>query len=573
MRQTTSSAGLHRWRWVLWVLLLLAATALRLPGPDWDAGIAAHPDERFLLGVAAAQPLYTNVCTTVAEFPYGHLPVTVGRLLTLTAPGADPLYAARLLAGLVGVLLVAVAGACGAALAGWRGGLVALAVATFAPFLIQAARFYTVDPFAALFVSVAVLAARRRHWRAAGGLVGLAVACKASAAVAVLPLLAAALLIGGSSSDASAEVAEGAHGPRARLRLGMPSARQLVCSAVIVFAAASPWSFLTPVACWRGPLIQSLLVSGRYEFPYTQQYAGTLPYVYPLIQMALWGLGPFVAFLAPAGIVRGLWVGWRGGRRRWADTMAAGWTLLLFVSIGALHVKFSRYMLLLYPWWIAWAVYFCFGSRRDRSPTWPFTLRGSALARSVTVALLVGGTAFLGLAQASIYAQPHPWAAASDWLYEHLPPGAVITVEAWDHPLPVPRGADDVARFTQVTLPLFEEDDQHKAQALTGALTDAEVIVVASRRSYGALARYPERYAETLAWYSALFAAREAVVFARCPRLGPLAITDDPLADAGLSHPLSLAQRCGTRYALRLPRLDESNRVYDAPFVFLFPGE
>ena len=31
----------------------------------------------------------------------------------------------------------------------------------------------------------------------------------------------------------------------------------------------------------------------------------------------------------------------------------------------------------------------------------------------------------------------------------------------------------------------------------------------------------------------------------------------------------SLAERCGTPWALRLPRLDESFRVYDAPLVVI----
>jgi hypothetical protein len=235
-------------------------------------------------------------------------------------------------------------------------------------------------------------------------------------------------------------------------------------------------------------------------------------------------------------------------------------------------------MLLLYPWWIAWAAYLCFGPARrrqaDDTDVSSCSLEnppGLTLARRAAVVLLLTVTFLLGLAQVSIYARPHPWAMASQWIYERLPAGALVTVEAWDHPLPVPLGAADVTRFTQVTLPIFEEDGAEKAEALEAALTGADLIIIASRRGYGALGRYPDRYERTLAWYRALFASRDAVVFSRCPRLGPLAITDDPLRDAGFPHSLSLAQRCGTRFAFRLPRLDESTRVYDAPFVLVFP--
>ncbi len=95
------------------------------------------------------------------------------------------------------------------------------------------------------------------------------------------------------------------------------------------------------------------------------------------------------------------------------------------------------------------------------------------------------------------------------------------------------------------------------------------MIVLASSRGYGALARQPERYAETLAWYREILEEREVVAFGRCPRLGPVALADDPLADAGLPGVLPLTARCEAPYVLRLPHLDESFRVYDAPTVLL----
>ena len=136
--------------------------------------------------------------------------------------------------------------------------------------------------------------------------------------------------------------------------------------------------------------------------------------------------------------------------------------------------------------------------------------------------------------------------------------------------MPVPLAVGDASRFEQITLPIYDEDDADKAETLRQALEHADVVVVASRRGYGALARQPERYAETLAWYQTLLTTREVIVFTRCPRLGPIAITDDPLRDAGLRGAPGLAERCGTPYALRLPRLDESTRVYDAPVTLVF---
>jgi 4-amino-4-deoxy-L-arabinose transferase-like glycosyltransferase len=534
----------HRRYWLQWTVLLLLAAALRFPAPDWDGGIAAHPDERFLLDVAQKAPLWGDPCAAAPDFPYGHLPLYVARALVMVAPHADPLYAARLFSGLLGILLVVLAGAFGRALAGDRAGLLAAAVMAFAPFPIQQARFFTVDPLGAVFASGAVLAGMRRRWRTAGAFAGLAVACKVSLGWVFVPLV-----VGGLSQESRVESRRAGAARRAASTL---------LSAVAAFALASPWALLRPAACWRGPLIQAAMAAGRFDFPYTRQYAGTAPFVYPLVQMALWGLGPAAALAGVAGV--GLAVR-RRRRLSFAKRVALIWTVVYFLATAGLYVKFPRYLLPIYPVWAAWAI-------------WAVGRPGESVVGRLKGALAVClFTLPLGLAQVAIYAEPHPWIEASRWIYAGSPPGATIAVEQWDHPLPVllPEGAPE--RYTQVVLPVFGADLPEKQAQLEDALEGADVIVLASRRGYGALSRQPERYAATLTWYRALLTERAVVAFGRCPRLGPLALADDPLADAGLPAPASLAKRCRTPYALRLPRLDESFRVYDAPMALVMKDD
>jgi hypothetical protein len=528
----------------LWIALLLLATALRLPHPDWDAGSAAHPDERFLLGVAQETPLWGNPCAVVPDFSYGHLSVYVARLLVLAAPDADPLYAARLLSGLVGVLLTAAAGAWGKTLGGERAGLLAAALLAVAPFPIQEARFYTVDPLGALCATLAVLLAMRRRWKGAGALAGLAVACKASLGWVGVPLAVAALAPGGRRWK-----------PRLR------DVATLGGLALLAFALASPWSLLRPVTSWRGPLIQARMVAGQFDFPYTRQYAGTTPYLYPLAQLALWGLGPAVTLAGLLGLALAL-CRWR--RLTFSLRVAAIWTAGYFLATAGLYVKFPRYLLPIYPAWIGWAVWAVAQQGEETRKR-----RSEKTRRRFASGFLLLSTAALGLAQAALYTQPHPWEAASRWIYRNVPPRSAIAVEHWDHGLPVPLPENPVFTYHQYRLPVFDQDTPDKQLQLDYALQEPGLIVLASRRGYGALSRLPARYAETLRWYRALLAERDTLVFTRCPRLGPLAFSDDPLADAGLPVPATLAERCGTPYALRLPRLDESFRVYDAPLVLL----
>jgi len=304
--------------------------------------------------------------------------------------------------------------------------------------------------------------------------------------------------------------------------------------------------------------MQAMMAAGRFDFPYTRQYVGTWPFLYPLEQMALWGLGPATTVLGLAGVG---WALWRWRRGSFALRLACVWTLVYFLMTAGLYVKFPRYLLPLYPVWAAWAALVC------------VKVIAAPLVRRVLVFFALASTALLGWAQVSIYGAPHPWIAASQWMYAHVPAGATVAVEAWEHALPVPLPERDSGRYMVLTAPVYDEETASKAEVKDAYLAEiaqnADVIVLASQRGYGALARQPERYALALAWYEELLREREIVVFGRCPRIGPLSITGDPLADAGFVSPLSLAERCGTPYALRLPRLDESFRVYDAPSVVL----
>ncbi len=550
------------------VLVLLLAAALRLPHSNWDAAIAAHPDERFLLGAASSTPLWGDVCSASPDFPYGHLPVYLARLLVLSAPGSDPLYAARLLSGLLGVLLVALAGAYGRALGGPRAGLIAATLLALAPAPIQQARFYTVDPLGAVLASAAILAAMRRHWRAAGVLAGLALACKLSL------IWCAATVITGYLSRFTFHVSRFIH----------PSKIQNLKSKILLpfllaFVLASPWALLRPVACWRGPLTQTAMAAGRLIFPYTLQYRETWPFVYPLAQMTWWGLGPVATAIGVWALGRVVWR-WRSAPH--AARIALIWTALYFLATAGLYVKFPRYLLPIYPIWVAWTAMVCLGdtapaqkskapaiSAQHAQPKRRMLFAGLPVCRFVLLALTLATTAALGLAQIGLYAQPHPWETASRWIYRNIPDGATLAIEMWDQPLPVWLPGGDPARYTQITLPMFDEDSAEKQSHLEAALQTADVIVLASHRGYGTLSRQGMSYAETSAWYKKVLEEREIVVFGRCPRLGILALSDDPLAEAGLPAPATLAERCNAPAVLRLPRLDESWRVYDAPIVLL----
>src|SRR2546423_842959 len=57
---------------------------------------------------------------------------------------------------------------------------------------------------------------------------------------------------------------------------------------------------------------QGDLVRGYLDLPYVRQFAGTIPYLYEIQNMLLWGMGVALGLVAFAGL---LWLCWRGWKR------------------------------------------------------------------------------------------------------------------------------------------------------------------------------------------------------------------------------------------------------------------
>jgi len=531
--------------------LLLMAAVLRLSGVAWDGGIGAHPDERYLVGVSEAMacPSRLDPFAVDPAFPYGHLPL----YLFLLLGGADRLMAARLLTGLLDVGTVALAAAlarllagCGAGpAAGRRAALLAALFLALMPLPVQQAHFATADVPLAFFSTGALLFADRatvRHparrkatvWLA-GIWAGLALGSKAGAALLAIPLIVSAVL--------------GAQGRREWVRRSIGA----LGAALAAFALTSPFAvrefprFLSNVAD------QAALARGAVLVPYTLQYRGTLPYLYPVAQQLVWGMGPMLGLLGFGGLARAVGRAARGQLRP-AEWVALAWALPFFAFTGGLYAKFPRYLLPLIP---ILAVY---------AAQWMITMgRGPATRGLFTLAVLP--TALLSVALVVSYGRPHPWVAASEWIRAHLPPNSVIAVEEWDHPLPL-----DAEGYILRTLPVFDPDSEEKERRMAEVLAEADAVVMASRRGYGALARWPDCFPMTLAHYRALFAGKRGFTAAGCwgrwPSLAGLSLADDPFGAAGLPLPHPDCRPGGVW--LRLPHLDESFVVYDHPEVVVF---
>lgn len=574
-----------RWPPLALIGLALLGLALRLYGLNWDQSNNFHPDERQILFhvVALAWPNsfaqfldQANSPLNPHFFAYGSFPLyllaLLGHIFLRTTP-ADALVPYTLLGRVVSAIFdgatILLTGCLGFILLrdesadrqqAWYAGLLAAAFVVFTPLQLQLSHFYVVDTILLFFVVLTILACvmlvkseRLLAWSCIAGLAyGLAMATKFSAAPLAVPFCVALLLRWYRRRDI----------PEVVLTL-----LSTACVTVLVFVLAQPYALLDLNEFVQQVVEQGDMARGLIDFPYTRQFAGTLPYLYEIQNMLLWGMGVTLGCSAFIGL---LWLCWRVWRRTaglWLILLS--WLLVYGAIIDSFYVKYMRYMLPVYPLLalVAAAALLALVHSEWRADARPFqwlaqltsSLRQMSLERILLilrVALLVivlGGTMFQGLALLNVYSQPNTRVLASRWMYSHLAPGSVLTYEQWDDPLPVAVDGHTPGEFTQATsvvdnqqvtgLDLYGDDTLAKAQQLAQILPTVNALTMTTDRLDKSIPRLPSRYPLTIHYYQLLFSGqlgfRLVAQFENRPNL--LGITlDDSSADESYSvfdHP------------------------------------
>ncbi|MGC8781315.1 MAG: DUF2298 domain-containing protein, partial [Anaerolineae bacterium] len=566
------------------IVLLVVGAGLRLWNINWDRFQHVHPDERYIVWVADSMSLPADLSSALdplrstinpfrwppghgdeagkpRSYPYGHFPLyllvivahagqAVGQWFGETTlafpPALQPLHTiGRHLAeynylapvgraisalGDLGVLLLVYALA--RRIYGRGAGLLAAAAYTFAVLPIQLSHFYAVDVVLTLCM-MATLAAGARWaedggWGAAlvaGAFFGLAVGSKFSAALLVLPLVAAAWK--------------------------NRAAGQLVAAlgvATLVFIFTNPFALIEFKAYASNILAQNAMVSGLMDAPYTRQYIGTWPYWYFIQQLSRWGVGWPLGLVAWAGLI---WATARFGLQRVgrAETVLLAWALPYFALTGAFHAKFLRYMAPLLPVLLIFGAGAAMAVRRWLIGRWG---RRGHRAWAAAAACVLATTVGWALAFTGVYRQEHPWLQASRWIFTNIPAGSKLLTEHWDDALPLLM--DEIPdrppprTYARVELPLWDPDTRAKLDRLVDELSSADYLILASNRLAAPIARLRERYPMTSAYYRLLFAGElgytPVAEFTAYPRLLGIVIRDD--------------------------QADESFTVYDHPRTVIF---
>ena len=621
-------------RYIAWV-----ATTIEFPSPgslsraDWQPQTSTFNPFRWPPNAASEGIVVLQ--DEPRDFAYGHVPLYLGVLATRLAerlgPALVPLLpdtwsltadvlngagriefhhltaVGRALTALFDVGTVLLTFLLGRRLYGATVGLLAAALLAVTVLHVQLAHFFASDPYltffalAALYALVAAHGAkeprRRRLWLlAAAGLVGLAVGSKFTAVLLLLLLLWTAWAAGGTRrwwADVAAT-------------LGV---------AALVFALTNPFALLdntcpAPAEAVRlGPLPvpdslarncylqnvaeQNAMARGAADLGFTRQYEGTLPYLYFIEMQVRWGMGPLLGVVAFAGLA---WAVWGAGRSAIRNNRATGarstsiaqrlrdapvvivllWVVPYFLITGSFAVKYMRYMQPIAPLLILFgAALLVAGARRAASGGW----RVAAIAMP---ALVLAFTALYAAAFAGIYAQEHPWNAASRWVYANVPPGTTLLSEQWDDYLPATMVLDGALRrreeFPNAELTWLSRpdaaDDEAKLLANLELLAAADYVTILSNRVYGVVPRLPERFPLSSQVHQLLFDGQlgyEPVwVGGRAPRLWGVSLWPDTFGWPGLTPPAAVAEYMQRGPALSFGRVDESFVVYDQPLTVIF---
>lgn len=582
-------------------LILACALALRLYGlSSWDGTYLFHPDERQILLVVddlsfpwpPDWPLLFSPQSpwNPGFFAYGSLPIYLLRIVASLAGLFNPDLATINSSFIVGRALsvafdvgtVYLIYHLGRKLYDARVGLLASALVACTVLHIQLAHFYTVDTVLTFFVVLTVLAGVglvRGPNIGRGALMGVAWGLALATKMSAIPLLLPAMfawLLGLLAREQGASAAWS--NPRTGLKiwgLAIAGCAWTGLVALLVFLICEPYALIDVVTFLIDVIHESRMARGGLDIPYTRQFVGTLPYIYPIWQATKWSLGlPLGLAGFSASVAALVQVIRQVAKSEWRRAGELGvpltWVALYFGLTGSFHAKFLRYMLPVIPFICLWAA-------------WALLSLATAVGKlrrtlgRVGLAVVVTGTAIYALAYMNVYREEHPWIQATTWLCRNLPPYSTIVIEHWDDPLPLLQGLGELdcsGNHLFTTLKVYDPDDTRKLESILDALEQNDYIILSSNRLYNTIPRLPKRYPLTSRYYELLMGERlgfELIYYtAVYPKFLGISLVDDTFSDPRLPRPRLLAEKESKQPGLNLGRADESFTVYDHPKPLVF---
>ena len=512
----------------LFLLLIIAlAVFLRLNNLNWDQGFHLHPDERFLTMVGNAMKFngfinYFNPAKSLFNpanidfkfYVYGTFPVVFNKIIAMMLGNDDynmftiqgrtlsaffDIFTLIIVFKLVGYLEKKLK--FSPSIKYWSAFFYAIAVLP-----IQLSHYFAVDTFLSFFMTVSFYFITKQYFSSenknllfAGIMLGLSLACKASA-IYIVPLeiffifvvffkkkkksflQIIFLILYGLSIYFALRIAAPYYFESANIFNPIPS--QLFTANL-----ATLKSFNDPEGFYP-PGIQWINKNGFFA----------------LINMAFFGLGlPYFLFL-----ICGFFI----VRKKNYLNIVLIWVIGFFIFQSFQYVKNMRYFIFLYPFF---AIFAAFGIN------WFFSLvKKFNHIRAISLVLLL----IWPLSFSSIYLTKNSRIQASEWIYENIPGDKLLLNEHWDDPLPLLMEKNYGKNFRGKMLPVFYPDNKEKWLEMDALLNKSDYYILSSNRGWGSISTVPDKYPLMSKFYKDLFEGKleyqKVKEFTSYPNLGYL---------------------------------------------------
>ena len=540
---------------LLLISFILLGAILRFTNLNWDSFLAFHPDERNIAWAVTRIHFFDQL--NPKFFAYGGLPIYLYRALAeavvfitkdpswLTEWGKIAVIGRYVSATLASISLLLIY-LVGSSYFSRATGLASVALLAFSPWAIQQAHFATTETMLVFFLlfllltarggvsfrsAVTALAnwipwrrsrldldgARQRHADlsavGSGIILGLALAAKTTSILfAVIPL--AALWLHGFDKKTLER-----HFVKTFLFPKLRSTIAFLAVAAGTFLIFSPYTVIDRVHFLESMRYETGVVIGKFTVPYTLQFLGTTPYLYQF-QTMLWQAGPMVLMGIVGIMTLFVFLFLKRGEKQRRIIVFLIFPLLYFVWSGLWFAKFSRYNVLFLPFLTIAAAWLM--------TAWIKRFRVSGLAG---VALLLSSTAFLGVANWTIYLRPQTRIEASAWMYQHISENSLIYTEHWNDGLPVTLpGWKTVSLHRELVTP-YEQDIETKTDYWADKLSAGDYFIFTTPRISRTMPKLTEKYPITSRVYQRIFSGelgyQEVATFTSYPQLFSISINDD----------------------------------------------
>lgn len=533
--------------------IIITGTIFRFYNPNWDNGGYFHPDERNIAASVSRIKFFSQM--NPGFFAYGSLPIylyrATGDILNHFSKEKDWVYdwakinvIGRVWSAVFSSLTLIVIYKLARKIFDKKVALVALFLTAFTPFLIQTAHFAVTESMLAFYIitlsylSIQLLTKPSFSQTIKLSLVmGLALATKTSAITFFIPPGFAFLhLIVKNLSHKHFDHA---------LDYAFKMILFFALSSFI-FVVIDPYIFLDFKRFRESMNYEGGIVTGKLVVVYVYQFIKTRAYLY-WVQNWFFTQGPLLASTSIVGSFYFLYLIIR--KRQVSPVLIFAWPLVYFAIVGNWFTKFSRYLVPLYP-------FLALVSSK-------LLIDMVNLARKQKTLLLISklllvftlSTTFIyALAFMSVYTSPQTRIMASEWTYANIPSGSKILTEHWDDGLPMPTKEGDSSLFSMGQLTIYDQDNLQKLAYYADKLSNADYIIINSKRLYGTLMFLPEKYPLTSQYYKYLFS-------------GQLGYN---LVAQFTSYPRLEIKNLNLKLEFNDDAAEETFQVYDHPKVLIF---